>query len=167
MSKKIILHDLPLGKIETLLSGIVGENTVFPAFPTVRQCVGCFECWFSTSGVCVLNDRCKEFSSMISGHNEIVVISRMVFGGLSPAIKIVLERCIGHLLPFFRIVNGEMHHVLRHEHKFELRYIFYGQDVGTREKEIAQRLTAANAHNLGAEKWSAHFYSTPDEIEVA
>ena len=166
LSKKLILHDLPPDNIEALLSRSAGEHTVFSAHPAVRPCEGCFGCWLNTPGECVIDDRCKGFASMISGHDEFVVISRMVFGGLSPDVKAVLERSIGHISPFFRIVNGEMHHVLRYDGIFAMRYIFYGQDMGEREVEIARRLTAANALNMGAEKWSAFFCPSADEIEA-
>jgi len=126
--------------------------------------VGCFGCWIRTPGECVIDDRCKGFASMLSKHGEFVVISRMVFGGLSPVVKTVMERCIGYVSPFFRIIKGEMHHVPRYDHKLVLRYIFYGQDMGTREREIAQRLVAANALNLGAESFSVSFFPSADAI---
>ena len=166
MSKKLILHDLPPDKIAPLLRGIAGEHTVFPAYPAVRPCEGCFGCWMKTPGECVIDDRCRDFASMISKHDLFIVISRMVFGGLSPDVKAVIERSIGYLSPLFRIVNGEMHHVMRYDSKIVMRYIFYGA-MGTREKEIAERFTAANALNFGAENCSASFYPSPDAIEVA
>jgi multimeric flavodoxin WrbA len=167
MSKKLILHDLLPDKFYALLPERPAGNTVFPALPPVNSCVGCFGCWLSTPGECVIEDRCKGFAAMISRHDEFLVISRMLFGGFSPAVKTVLERCIGHITPFFRVVGGEMHHVLRYDRKLDLRYIFYGQDITEREKEIAWRLTAANAINLGAEKFSVNFYPSADVIEAA
>ena len=166
MSKRLIIHDLLPDKIEALLSGAAGEYTVFPAQPAIRSCMGCFGCWFDTPGECVIDDRGKEFAAMISGHDEFLVISRIVFGGLSPAVKTVIERSIGNLSPFFRIVNGEMHHIMRYETNPCLRYIFYGQNIGAREKETACKLTAANALNFGAEKFSVSFYPSADEIEA-
>jgi multimeric flavodoxin WrbA len=167
MGKKLILHDLPSNKIETLLVGAAAEHTVFSANPAVYSCVGCFGCWLSTPGECLINDRCKGFASMISRHDEFLVISRMVFGGFSPAVKAVIERGIGYISPFFRIVGGEMHHVLRYDCKVGLQYVFYGRDITEHEKEIARRLIAANAINFGVEKFSASFYPSIDEIEVA
>jgi len=166
VGKKLILHDLLPDKIEALLSDANGEYTVFPDYPAVRSCVGCFGCWFDTPGECVIDDRGKGFAAMISKHDEFLVISRMVFGGLSPDVKAVVERCIGYLSPFVRIVNGEMRHFMRYDAKPRLRYIFYGQNIGTREKEIARKLTAANALNFGAEKFSVSFYPSADEIEA-
>jgi len=166
MGKKLILHDLPPNKIEVLLVGSATGYTDFPANPPVFPCMGCFGCWLTTPGECVIDDRGKGFAAMISRCDEFIVISRIVFGGCSPAVKAVIERGIGYISPFFRIVGGEMHHVLRYDAKLDLRYIFYGQDISEREKEIAERLVAANALNLGAEKFSVSFYPSIDEIEI-
>jgi hypothetical protein len=88
----------------------------------------------------------------------------MVFGGLSPDIKAVLDRSIGYILPFMRIVNGEMHHAPRHRMSRELRYVFYGAKTSDREKETARYLIAANALNLGIENFSVSFLRSPDEV---
>jgi multimeric flavodoxin WrbA len=167
MTKKLVLHDLLSHQIEALLAGTTGEHTIFSSLPTVRHCEGCFGCWVKTPGVCVIDDRCKGLTVVIPEHSHLLVISRMVFGSLSPDVKAVLERCIGYLMPFFRIVDGEMHHTLRYDHSLDIHYIFYGPNIMEREKETARRLVAANALNLGAKNSSASFYQSIDEIEVA
>jgi hypothetical protein len=97
-------------------------------------------------------------------HHELIVVSRLVFGGLSPDVKAVLDRSIGFILPFFRIVNGEAHHAMRYERSPDLHYILYGPNIRDAEKETARRLVAANALNFGAEHHSVRFYTSPDEI---
>jgi hypothetical protein len=90
----------------------------------------------------------------------------MVFGGFSPPVKAVLDRSIGHILPFFHVINNETHHASRSKNKFSLRYIFYGADMADCDKETAVKLTAANALNLSAEKHSVEFYQSVDLIGV-
>jgi hypothetical protein len=164
---KLILHDLPPDKIEALFPIGTGETTIFSAYPAVRPCIGCFGCWTKTPGECVIGDRGKGFAALIAGHDEFLVISRMVFGGLSPAVKAVIDRSIGHLLPFFRLVNNEMHHVRRSGKRFTMRYILYGVPMSESDKEIARKLASANALNYGAEKYSVEFYPSADAVEVA
>jgi len=166
MYKKLILHDLPPEKLLRLLPDGAEGYTVFPACPAVQLCFGCFGCWLKTPGECVIDDRCKGLASMISRHEEFVVITRIVFGGLSPDVKAVIDRCIGYVMPFFRIVEGEMHHTLRYEHKFSLRYVFYGHEADISEEKTARKLVAANALNLGAENYFINFYQSPDAIEA-
>lgn len=97
-------------------------------------------------------------------HDEVIIISRLVFGGLSPDVKAVIDRSIGFILPFFRIVNGEMHHVKRYDKSPDLRYIFYGSDLKEKEKDTARKLIAGNALNFGAENYAVSFHSSFQEI---
>jgi multimeric flavodoxin WrbA len=169
MNTQLILHDLPQNRIEALLPRSADHITIFSADPAVRPCVGCFGCWLKTPGECVIEDRGKGFAALIAKHDEFLIISRMVFGGLSPAVKAVFDRSIGHMLPFFHVTNDEMHHVMRSKKKFALRYVLYGYGAPASEgdKEIAHRLVAANALNFGAEEYSVQFCPSIDEIEVA
>ena len=167
MGKKLILHDLPAEDAKKLFPANGGEYTIFSARPPVQTCVGCLHCWFKTPGRCAIDDRGKEFSPLIHVHEELTVISRLVFGELSPDTKAVLDRSIGHVSPFFRVVEGEMHHRKRYKNVFRLRYIFYGPDMTESDKENARALTRANALNLGAQGHVCSFYSSVDAIEAA
>ena len=162
MKEKLILHDLSEELAERLPADSA-DCTVFSAVPIVRSCIGCFGCWIKTPGRCVIKDRAYEFPELIAAHNELIIVSRIVFGGMSPEVKAVMDRSIGYMLPFFRIVRGEMHHVQRYEKGPEMKYIFYGEDIPQKEKEIAEKLIVANAANFDAKIFSAVFCSSPDE----
>jgi multimeric flavodoxin WrbA len=167
MNTQLILHDLPPDKIDALLPPANADGrTVFSTLPAVRPCIGCFGCWVKTPGECVVNDRGKGFAALIAKHDELLVISRMTFGGLSPSVKAVLDRSIGYMLPFFHTVNGEMHHARRNSKPFALQYVFYGTPMSESDKDTAQKLAAANALNFGAEEYSVRFYPSIDAIEV-
>ena len=167
MCKKLILHDLQQEDAEKLFPQESPERTIFAAGPAVHHCVGCFGCWVKTPGKCVIKDRGSDFCRLMPLHDEVVIISRMVFGGLSPDVKAVLDRSIGFILPFFHIINGEMHHVKRYEKSPDLRYIFYGSDLKDKEKDTARKLVAGNVLNFGAENYSVSFCSSVQEIKEA
>jgi len=167
MYKKLILHDLSNGEAEEIIPQESAEYTIFPANPAVHHCIGCFGCWVKTPGRCVLKDRGSDFAVLMSQHDQVIVISRLVFGGLSPEVKSVLDRSIGFILPFFRIVDGEMHHTKRYEKSPDLSYLLYGPDINEREKATAQKLVAANALNFGAENYSIAFYQSFHEMKEA
>ena len=90
--------------------------------------------------------------------------SRCVYGGSSPYVKNVLDRSIGYLQPFFRIIDGEMHHVMRHDNRMAITTHFYGDAITKLEEETADRLAKANAVNFGASGCTVHFYQTPEQI---
>ena len=163
MKERLILHDLTKEQGEQL-SSLDSNNTVFSAIPIVKSCIGCFGCWTKTPGRCVIKDRAYEFPELMATHKELIVVSRMVFGSVSPEIKAVIDRSIGFILPFFRITGGEMHHVQRYEKSPDLRYIFYGERISNQEKDIAKKLVAANAVNFDSKTCEAGFYNNPRDI---
>jgi hypothetical protein len=161
MSKKLILHDLADPALAGFFDG--GGDTVFSAAPAVQYCVGCFGCWLKTPGRCVLPDRGSDFAALLAAHEEIIVVSRLVFGGFSPDIKAVFDRSIGYVLPFFYKVGGETRHARRYDRSPCFRYLFYGPEITDRERQTAEKLTAANVSNLGGGAHSVGFCGSPQE----
>ncbi|MDL2318524.1 flavodoxin family protein [Eubacteriales bacterium OttesenSCG-928-A19] len=154
----LVLHDLPPALAEEVLPPPDGETALFVATPAVAPCVGCFACWTRTPGICVIDDRAREFARLLPGARRLCVITRCVYGGVSPDVKAVLDRSIGYMLPYFKLVRGEMHHVQRYERPFDLRYYFYGEDITEGERATAEALIAANALNYSSPSARAHFY---------
>jgi multimeric flavodoxin WrbA len=163
----LILHDLGQGEVERLLPQDPARCSLFAATPPVRHCVGCFRCWLKTPGTCVIDDRGATFVGLMATHDEVVFLSRLVFGGLSPDVKAVLDRSIGFVLPFFRTLNAEMHHVQRFDTSPAFRYVLYGPDMTEQEKGTARRLAAANALNLGSGRCSVSFFPSAREAAEA
>jgi len=140
------------------------DYVVFHYNQPAKPCVGCFGCWIKTPGKCVIKDSDSDFAIKMPHAEEIIVISELVFGGLSPNIKAVFDRSIGFILPFFRNVNGEMHHVPRYKKSPNLRYMFYSSTITEAEKTTAQKLIKANAINFCAEQYTIDFYNSPKEL---
>lgn len=164
MRKQLLIHDLG----EAQLASVVGDAPeglrIFKASPAVHHCIGCFHCWIKTPGECVIRDRCTVTPGMLAASDEMIIVSRNVYGGFSPDVKAVLDRSIGYILPYFRTVGGEMHHVMRYDNPFALHVHFYGEDITAAEQRLAQKLIAANAINLGAGSHRVAFHKTPQEI---
>ncbi|MDR2160670.1 MAG: hypothetical protein LBO77_00770 [Desulfovibrio sp.] len=160
MPKKLLLHDLKADLASDLLPDDSDKYMVFPAQPAVHHCIGCFGCWLKTPGRCLIADRGADFISLLSRCTEFILLSRMVFGGLSPDIKAILDRSIGFVSPFFRDIAGEMHHVRRFDNTPDFRYIFYGASISRPEQETAQKVAAANSRNLGSGRFQVLFFPT-------
>lgn len=167
MGRKLILHDMQTEDAALYLPGESENVTHFSAYPAIHNCIGCFGCWIKTPGICVINDRGRAFGRMIPEHDVFAVVSKCVYGGLSPDVKLILERNIMVSLPFFHIVNDEMHHLPRYSKMPSLEYHFYGPDIPEREKETARKLTAANALNLYAPDYNTFFHSSMPEVREA
>jgi hypothetical protein len=152
--KTLLLHDLPAEEGgQPSLPEII---TVFPALPEVKSCVGCFQCWLKTPGKCAIRDRAAGFAGLMAAHDDLIIISRLLFGGFSPAVKAVLDRGIGYMSPLFRVVEGQMHHRMRSEHSLALRVLFYGK-ANALEHDTAEKLVPSIALNLGVTRHSYEF----------
>ena len=126
---------------------------------SAHDCTGCFGCWVSTPGVCVMHDSLGDLDVLLARTDELTVMSRMTFGWVSPIVKRALDRSIGYLHPNFRIADGQMHHRLRYaDHKLTLNFRLYGPSTEA-ERSCARTIAAANALNLGARLTGVRFPS--------
>lgn len=159
---RLVIYDVE-EKYEDMLSGLADDSFLFSASPLVNHCLGCFCCWVKTPGDCIIRDRCHVIPKSIAKCSELIVLSPVLYGGYSQRIKAVMDRSIGYLLPYFRIIEGEMHHEMRYNNPFKFSVCFYGH-CDDDEKNIARRLIRANAINFGAKSSSVSFYKTVDEM---
>ena len=139
-------------------------DILFSANPIVKPCMGCFGCWTKAPGRCVINDICSDIPSYAAKCDEVVLISPVLFGSYSEKIKAVIDRFIPYVLPYFRIVGGEMHHKMRYKHSFVLSALFYGE-CDCEEKQIAESLANANAVNFGAKSCNVKFFDSAEELK--
>jgi hypothetical protein len=163
---KLIIHDLS----EQFLHVLPESNdrlTIFSAVPAVKPCLGCFGCWIKSPGKCVIKDRGQQAVSLLANHSEVVFISRLIFGCLSPDIKSVLDRSIGFLLPFFKVRGGKMRHKFRYTHRLIFKYLFYDSKGRDFEMDVAKRLIADNSNNLPIKEFHIGFFDTPNDLKNA
>lgn len=160
MNEIYLLHDLTQQEAEQLANRLPGKINAFSAGPDVKHCVGCFGCWLKTPGQCVIHDRAEITPVLIADSREMLIVSRLTYGGYSPDVKTVMDRSIGYMLPFFQIVHNEMHHSMRYSGSPRLRVCFYGEDITEKEQALGKRLVAANALNFRTEDYSVEFFGT-------
>jgi multimeric flavodoxin WrbA len=81
----------------------------------LAYCQGCFECWTRSPGLCkTKGDAGRELAAAIIDSDLAALLTPITFGGYSSEIKKVLDRSICLIQPFFRRVNGEVHHKPRY-----------------------------------------------------
>lgn len=160
--KKVVIHDLDPVRIHRTIPA--GSDTVFiDAAEKAAPCTGCFGCWLVTPGICVTGDALRRIGIALAASDEVLVISRNLYGGYSPCVKRVFDRSIGALLPFFTYRNGRIHHPRRYRNQPVLSVYFYGT-ITAFERSIAEELIAANAVNLGARLGRVSFFKSPERL---
>ena len=146
--RTLIIHDL---NTEDELNRIIPDRDgmrVISDDCTIHPCVGCFGCWNRDPGRCVIKDGYENMGFLIHHAEEVRVISRYTYGGFSSFVKNVFDRSLGYVLPHFEIVEGEMHHRKRYAEDKPFTFYFYGDNIGSEEKETAKRYVKAVCTNI-------------------
>ncbi|MCR5794483.1 MAG: flavodoxin family protein [Solobacterium sp.] len=126
------------------------EDIVIRNNMDIRPCVGCFSCWTKTPGACIHDDELYDIGLRLARCTELVIVSKCLYGGVSPFVKRVIERFLPYMHPDFTVRNGMMRHKRRYPHTFEISAYFYGEEISDEEKRSASDLVKANAVNLYA-----------------
>ncbi|MCK5219217.1 NAD(P)H-dependent oxidoreductase [bacterium] len=115
----------------------------------LKPCVGCWDCWVRTPGQCSHPDDTTRTRRAILHSDLTIWASPLIMGFTSALLKIVQDKMIPILSPFFRLSQGEIHHQPRYPHypKFGL---LLGPEADTDEEDIviAQALYVRLALNF-------------------
>lgn len=81
----------------------------------IGPCLGCFCCWVQTPGECIIDDYGRELIDRMINSDLVVYMTPVVYGGYSSELKKAMDRIIPLILPFFKKINGEIHHKERYK----------------------------------------------------
>lgn len=114
----------------------------------IKSCLGCFNCWVKTPGKCIINDDNEEKNRLFVQCDYIICISRISYGMYSSSFKVIFDRIIPNISPFFEIINGEMHHKKRYKKDFKMFIIGYNSKLYDCEKRTFKELFNRNIINF-------------------
>ena len=160
---KVIIHDL-----ESRYDGLIREHCdgVIAADGHYAPCQGCFGCWTSHPAECFMKDGLRQVCRVIGQADELVIVTKNLYGGYSAAVKNVLDRSIGTSTPFSTYRGGQMHHTLRYGKHGLWKVVVYG-DITGEERETFRLLAQRNALNDGFERSEAVFLENLEGLEAS
>ncbi|MEK4514011.1 flavodoxin family protein [Paenibacillus sp. FSL H8-0122] len=166
---RTIIHDLQEQEFAGWLGDTAQEEvTVISDSGAIRSCMGCFGCWTRTPGTCVIKrDGYDNLGELFSRSDELMIISKCMYGSYSPFVLNVLNRSLSYMLPYFVTTHRETHHRPRYQHQFTLSVHFYGSDLTEAEQHTARMLVAANGLNLYSSENNVYFHTSPQHIKEA
>lgn len=156
---KLILTDL-----EDPVLSVSGKHVMYKKNMNVHSCTGCFGCWLKDPGNCLIQDDSRQFVYDLSRCTDFIIISRCVYGDVSPFIKKMQDRSIPNLLPFFVIREKQMHHKIRYANRYTISAYFYGP-ASEEEKETATEIIRRNSLNTDSKVGEIQFYEDARELE--
>ncbi|MDC7235734.1 MAG: NAD(P)H-dependent oxidoreductase [Spirochaetales bacterium] len=159
--KYTIIHDCPdpmgqdiLRYMQDSFKGIEGLQFIDLQSHPMEPCTGCFNCWLKTPGLCIFHDAAADIVKEIVNSDRVLFLNPLTWGAYSPQLKILLDRSLCRVLPFFETHKGETHHPSRYE-KSPIPFLAgYGADLDQDEMELfkstGQNLND-NLHKTGME----------------
>ena len=158
---KVILHDL-----ESPYADMIREkcDRAISADGKYAPCQGCFGCWTKHPAACFMKDALQQVCRIIGQADEMVIITKNLYGGYSADIKNVLDRSIGTSTPLSTYRGKQMHHTLRYGKHGLWKVIVYGE-ITEAEKATFRYLAERNAVNDGFERGQVSFLENLSELE--
>ena len=95
-----------------------------------------------------MKDKLRQVCRIIGHADELVIVTKNLYGGYSTAVKNVLDRSIGTSTPLSTYRGRQMHHTLRYGQHDLWKVIVYG-DTTEAEQETFRYMAERNAINDG------------------
>ena len=159
---KVILYDL-----DHAYDDMIGSkcDRALAADGKYAPCQGCFGCWTKQPAECFMKDSLQQVCRIVGRADELIIITKNLYGGYSADVKNVLDRSIGTSTPFSTYRGRQMHHTLRYG-KHGLWKVFVYGGITEAEKSTFRYVAERNAVNDGFERSEVVFIENPDELEA-
>ena len=158
---KVIIHDLG-SEYEALFEEKC--SCVVAADGKYAPCQGCFGCWTKHPAECFMKDKLQQVCRVIGQADELVIVTKNLYGAYSAPVKNVLDRSIATSTPFSTYRGRQMHHTLRYGKHGLWKVIVYGE-ITEAEKDTFRFLAERNAINDGFERSEVRFIEDFSELE--
>lgn len=116
----------------------------------IAYCLGCFECWTKSPGICRIDDDGRKVTAAMLASDLVVYLTPITFGGYSSHLKKAVDRSIGLVSPFFTRIDGEVHHRPRYDRYPALFGLGVLPEPDRQQEQLFGRLIERNALNLYA-----------------
>lgn len=163
---RLLIHDLSEDDFQTIFPEGTNNSTVISDDGRIHACIGCLGCLLKTPGKCSLMDDYANLPKLLSSSNEILIISRNVYGSVSPFIKNVIDRMVGYMKASIEIVGGETYFRLRYPGQIHLMVHFYATDNAD-AKQASQEYIALLANALCIKDYTVEFHDSPESLKEA
>ncbi len=160
---KVILHDL--GPEYEALIGSKCDRAL-AADGNCAPCRGCFGCWTKHPAECFMKDSLQKIGRVIGRADELVIVTRNLYGAYSAPVKNVLDRSIATSTPLSTYRGGQMHHTLRYGKHGLWKVVVYGE-ASEAERATFRCMAERNAVNDGFARSEVVFLKDLAELEAA
>lgn len=133
--KKVLIIDLrkpntsndPIGPITKLLQESISDSQIAYTdcrHTLIRDCVGCWSCWWKTPGLCALKDEAGKVYSDYINSDHVVMLLDTANGFIDGHGKTFIDRLIQLYHPYILLKEGECIHRPRYDAYPDLHFYF-------------------------------------------
>ncbi len=102
---------------------------------TIKDCVGCWNCWIKTPGRCVHQDLNVFYTKYLEA-DKVIIFSKVTKGFVSGNLKTLFDRIIPLFLPYVELSTGESRHVPRYGKYPDVEFYYEGNFVTQEGEQI-------------------------------
>ncbi len=102
----------------------------------IRYCLGCFNCWLKTPGICTIKDDAIDITRRYIASDYVILASPLIAGFPSALLKSAMDRNICLVHPHLENIEGEVHHKKRYD-KYPLISYLLEKEASTDDEDIA------------------------------
>ncbi len=170
--KKVVIldgNDTGCAAGSTVLSQVIQSASADVQYFRLRDhnlahCTGCFKCWIETPGICAAHDDvCRDILHAMMQSDMTVLYTPITFGGCSSVLKVVIDRFLPLLMPYFMNKKGETRHVPRYTRFPKLVGIGVRQQGNPYEDSAFKALIGRIAENFHAPSFSVEVFDGNEE----
>lgn len=126
----------------------------------IKDCCGCWTCWWKTPGRCISKDLDMFYSKYLEA-DRVIIFSKVVKGFVSGNLKTLFDRMIPLFLPYVEYSTGESRHVPRYEKYPDIEFYYEGNFVNLEGRKILEeyiyrtfdQFASKNVVVKGIEEW--------------
>ena len=101
----------------------------------VKDCTGCWSCWWKTPGRCTYQDLDEFYHHYITA-DKAIYFSRVTKGFASGNLKTLFDRMIPLYLPYVSYTTGESMHVPRYQRYPDIEFYYEGEFTNAASRQI-------------------------------
>jgi multimeric flavodoxin WrbA len=115
--------------------------------------------------LCIIDDAGRDIAKSVVQCDLVILLTPVTFGGYSFTLKKAIDRLIPNVLPFFKKISGEIHHVPRYDKYARFVGIGVLSEPDAEMKDVFNALVERNAINLYSPAHTAEVVTVGEGIQ--
>ena len=165
---RVSIFDLRKDETDELLNKLIEEyyrklnkdtEVIYhsPRETKIKDCMGCWSCWWKEPGKCALNDEANVLYNDYINSEEVVLLFHTENGFIDGKGKTFLDRLIQHYLPYIQLRDGECGHLKRYANYPLINFYYEKAGLSAEESTVIKNYLTRTAY---------HFQSSCKEISL-